>query len=470
LTQSCDGVASTCDVTCDADGDCAELGGGYSCVEGSCRKGEPPEGCAPGCEPISGHPVNAAEGCLDLAASEVLGCSCGEIGPIAIGTVCRRRISDGAVFSAPNRPLEEAAEFEECSEADRESAAISCDFSSCATPPASNCSLSDTCTQLTCGGTQFDENGCQREACEFDEDCADDEECVELGAIQVNPCDRSDGTCQCGGPAIAIPGAFCNPKPPLMLGELCDGSDEVRLVMGSGGGFVDESYEFVSPDGEYVLIDGQCRYYVVGTDPSRIPSGTLDAAQADALAAGLGWQNFAAWTPYIDQESCPDAGSAYMIAPDVVLTCTCGCDMSAPAGLAAAMTEASIWRSTAYAEGTPLSGLTLRAVARLATLLSDPGDAPVLDWTLDIPLSDLLLPESEPYQRDSGISIDDPASIEALLALREASGLFEDVAATPGGYVFVEDDTGMRYGVLVRAELPGTLGAEVATLRESAFR
>jgi hypothetical protein len=255
-----------------------------------------------------------------------------------------------------------------------------------------------------------------------------------------------------------------------MLGELCDGSDEVRLVMGSGGGMVEDTYNFLTPDGEYVLIDGQCRYYVVGPDPSRIPSGTLDAAEAEALAAGVGWENFPTWTPYIDAESCPDAGSAYMIAPDVVLTCTCGCDATAPAGLEQAMTAAYESRTSYGMQGTPLAGLTLRAVARLATQLPDPGDAPVLDWTLDVPLSDLLIPDNEPYQRDSGIAIDDPADIAALLALREDSGLFEDVAATPGGYVFVEDDTGTRYGVLMRAELPGMLGAEVTTLRESAFR
>jgi hypothetical protein len=470
LSQTCDGVANSCDVTCDGDEDCAELGSDYSCLSGSCRKGELPEGCAPGCDPVSGNPVNTVDSCLDLGASEVLGCSCGEIGPVAIGTVCRRRVSDGAVFSVPNRELVEAAEFEDCSDADRESMAISCDFSSCASPPPSSCSLSETCSLINCGNSIFDENGCHRPNCEGPEDCAANEECVEVSFSPPIECNTSSGQCRCGTLLGTTTASFCNPKPPVMLGELCDGSDEVRLVMGSGGGFVDDSYEFVTPDGEYVLIDGQCRYYVVGADPSRIPSGTLDAAQADALATGVGWENFATWTPYIDQESCPDAGSAYMIAPDVVLTCTCGCDLSAPAGLEDAMTQAYEWRNTSNEEGTPLRGLTLRAVARLATLLSDPGDAPILDWTLDIPLSELLLPESEPYQRDSGIAIDDPTNIGALLALREASGLFADINATPGGYVFVEDDTGTRYGVLVRAELPGTLGAEVTTLRESAFR
>lgn len=380
-SASCD-VSSVCDFSCEGGADCAELGDGYACADGSCRKGEPPSEPPP--------------------------------------------------------------------------------FSECETPPATSCNFEDTCAQIDCGGQQFDENGCQRPTCENDEGCSEDEVCVHLDAIHTAACDMTSGTCQCEGPTIAIPGAFCNPRPPL--GELCDGSDSARLVMGGGGGHVEDTYEFLTPDGEYVVVDGQCRYYAVGSDPSRILSGTLSESEAEALAAGVGWSSFESWTPYIDQQSCPDAGSTYLLAPEVVLTCTCGCDDDAPAGLEAALTQANAQTTALQSQGVALENATLQAVARPAAELQDPGSQPILEWTLALPLEDLVIPAGGTYQEDSGVLVEDAGTIAALLELRDESG------ARPTGYVFVEDADGARYGVLLRADLPAALDADVTAIRERAFR
>jgi hypothetical protein len=148
----------------------------------------------------------------------------------------------------------------------------------------------------------------------------------------------------------------------------------------------------------------------------------------------------------------------------VVLTCTCGCDENAPAGLEDAFTQSGMFRTTFESEGVTLEGLTLQAVAKLATQLPDPGERPILEWTLDLALDDLLIDENDQYAEDSGILVEDAATVAALLQLRDESG------AGPTDYVFVEDDSGTRYGVLLRANLPAALAADVTALRESAFR
>ncbi len=460
------GEDSVCDFGCEGDQDCAALGAGYACQAGSCRKGEPPPDseCPAECFELTGQPVNLSDECAE-PTSVVVGCTCEQVGPILLPhpMVCRRRVEDGAVFWMPDLEPVDPSAFEACSAEETSSAQTPCGFaSSCDVAPVSSCSFEATCEQIGCGGQQFDENGCQRPTCDDDDDCSPSEECVHLDATFTSACEMSGDVCQCGGATIAIPGAFCNPRPPL--GELCDGSDSARLVMGAGGGFVDENYSFLTPDGEYVVVDGQCRYYVVGADPSRILSGTLDAAEADRLANGVGWPNYSSWSPYLDQQSCPDAGSSYLLAPGVVLTCTCGCDESAPAGLTDAFSESSTFQSSFESGGSALAGVTLRAVAKLATLLGDPGTRPVLAWTLDLALEDMLLGENDPYEEDSGVLIEDADTIAALLELRDAS------EAGPTDYVFVEDDGGTRYGVLIRANLPAALAADVTSMRESAFR
>ena len=465
-SASCGGGDGVCDFTCDGAEDCAELGASYACVSGSCRAGEPPppSECPEGCFELGGNPVDLAAGCADPDTSVVVACTCEQVGPILLPypMTCRRRVSDGAVFWMQDLELVDASAFEACSAEEAAAAERLCGIEQCEVRPASTCSFEDTCAQINCGGPQFDENGCQRPTCEEDEDCASGEECVHLDATFTSACDMASGTCQCSGATIAIPGAFCNPRPPL--GELCDGSESARLVMGGGGGFVDESYEFLTPDGEYVVVDGQCRYYVVGADPSRILSGALDETQAEALSNAVGWPSYSSWSPYHDLMSCPDAGSSYLLAPDVVLTCTCGCDENAPSGLEDAFEQASTFRTSFESDGTALAGVTLRAVAKLGTQLSDPGERPILEWTLDLALSDLLLGENDPYAEDSGVLVEDPDTVAALLELRDES------EAGPTDYVFVEDESGELYGVLIRANLPAELAADVRAMRESAFR
>jgi hypothetical protein len=468
LATSCEGVTNACDFTCDGAEDCAGLGAEYECVSGSCRKGEPPPPaeCPAECFELVGNPVDVTAGCADLDSSETVGCTCEQVGPILLPhpMTCRRRVADGAVFWMPDLEPLDASDFEACTAEESAASETPCGFTACEERPTSSCSFEDTCAQIGCGGQQFDENGCQRPICEEDGECLPNEECVHLDATFTSACDMSSGTCQCGGPTIAIPGSFCNPRPPVELGELCDGSDSARLVMGGGGGHVEDTYEFLTPDGEYVVIDGQCRYYLVGSDPSRILSGTLDATDAEALANGVGWPNYSSWSPYLDQQSCPDAGGTYLLAPDVVLTCTCGCDENAPAGLEDAFTQSGAFRTTFESEGVALEGLTLQAVAKLATQLPDPGERPILEWTLDLALDALLIGENDQYAEDSGILVDDAATVAELRKLRDESG------AGPEEYVFVEDDSGTRYGVLLRANLPAALAADVTAMRESAFR
>jgi hypothetical protein len=316
------------------------------------------------------------------------------------------------------------------------------------------------CDQTGCGGPEFDENGCKRQSCAGDGDCAPTEQCTAVESVTISSCQTYADACQCGGILLpGPPGAFCTPRPPL--GELCDGSNEVRLFAHSGGGFVAESYAFVSPYGSSVLaVLGTCEYYAQSDARGAWVRGTLSQAEAETLAESVAFERLPEFDAFRDSESCPDAGGQYLQTAGAAVMCTCGCGDSAPAGLEDAMSSASQATTDYAARGEAVTGGAVTLVALVHTEVPETPPVETPEWTLGFPITEALIAGAGALDEDSGRRVEDAADVTELRRLRsEYPG--ENVLSD---YVFVHDANGAVYGILVRDELPAAVAASLDAL------
>jgi hypothetical protein len=460
--DSC-GAPIACDVRCTSDADCAKVGANHRCEEGACRAGEatPAPGCGEGCVPVFANPEDPALGAVDLSREIAIGCSCDpqSIDGLDGSKRCVRR-PDGRLLLAPWVDFTALEPLADCTAEETARTTSSTDFAGCSERPQAACSVDAFCEVMACGGVEFDENGCVRQRCETDADCAATEECTPVESVTVGNCQTQAGSCQCGGTLPVAPaGAFCTPRPPL--GELCDGSNEVRLFVHAGGGFVEDSYEFMNPYGSSVLVVlGTCEYYAQPDGGGEWITGTMSETSAQALARELQFERVPEFSSFRDRESCPDAGAQYLQVPGAWVMCTCGCGDGAPAGLEDAMVSASL-ATTAYGlQGDPLTGGSVRVVARVHTEVSDTPPASTPQWSLGFPITDALLPGGGAVPRDAGVRVDDAADVTELRRLRREY----PSENTASDYVFVQDSTAAVYVILVRDELPTDVAAGVAAL------
>ncbi len=205
--EACGNAPRICDVSCTSAANCAALGTDYACASGVCRKAPPQAACPSGCFAVLGFPEDPELHCATLDQPTALGCQC----TAAFGSYCRRRVSDGKLFVAPDGEFEDPSAWLPCTAEESTRFRASCDFAACENPPASYCTLEQTCSSRGCDTPQYDAVGCLKTECMDDSACASDERCVELQVIDLSACSQgSDGACNCGGANIALPGAFCN--------------------------------------------------------------------------------------------------------------------------------------------------------------------------------------------------------------------------------------------------------------------
>jgi len=452
------GAVFTCEVECTSDTDCKGVSSDHHCVDGACRAGAPPTptSCAPGCDSVYGFPEDPGRG-VDLTRRVTLGCACG-MEPDLMH--CVRR-ADGRLLLVPWQDFEASEPLAQCTPDEAARLSSSTDFASCAERPPAVCSAADYCKHVDCGGPQFDENGCVRQACERDADCADDEACTHVDSIDQQFCYTGPTGCECGGLLnIPPPGDFCAPRPPL--GELCDGSSTVRLMEHSGGGFLSEGQYFMQPYGSSVFVVlGTCDYYALGTSGDW-RAGHLSATEADSLSSSVDYERMPEFGRYRDNESCPDAGAQYLQAPGSWTMCTCGCGDDAPTGLSMALASASS-AGEMYGTTGPImmsDAVTVVALPGDRTPEAAPENPP--GWPIDTPLADLVHAGDGAIMADEGTRITDAGDVAALRALRTAA----KQGSTPGDglFTFVRGPDDSVYGVLIRDDLPDDVAASVDTL------
>lgn len=141
--------------------------------------------------------------------------------------------------------------------------------------------------------------------------------------------------------------------PPLLTGaDLCDGSDEVNVVVGSFGGISDPPDPFLRAFGRSSLyVDGACNWYAMAYGQEAGPwapvhTGTLDDADADALAADLQLGRWAALARG-PERTVPDGGSYTWRWKDEIYRSR---DVG---GLTEIYASAASWADGLYPDGTP---------------------------------------------------------------------------------------------------------------------
>jgi hypothetical protein len=241
---------------------------------------------------------------------------------------------------------------------------------------------------------------------------------------------------------------------------LCDGSSGARLSFLSGGGHVEQAYEFYGAYGHAAfVIDGQCRYWAAGSLLKGLRTGTLDQVAATDIARKLHWGSLATLSRQRDRDSCPDAGDALIGDGTHAINCSCGCDAGLPAATKEAFANIDAIHQQLMASGSPSDG-PLRALSLPETASTVPGGNPslILTWSLPFSPAELLL-QGQSIGRDSGKAIDSPADRSALRQLRAMAPI------QTGAEFFVRTGDAALFRIYARDEAPAHVVAGLAALR-----
>jgi hypothetical protein len=380
-------------------------------------------------------------------------CTCEELD---IDMVCRVRESDNTLWLMPQNEVEDAGAWSECSDAQATRLRTSCDFAHCApeSRPATTCDFEATCGGLGCGSTQIGEDGCLRTRCEDDGDCEEGQYCGVLFDQFIQGFLGSDGSCSFGGNLGGMNANFCRDLDDV--GPLCDGSDDVRVVVRSDGGQVSSEHAFTNPFGHtFLAVDGNCNYWAGVGDHGELRAGTFSDQEAAALEASLGWPLSSEWSDYRDQGGCPDGGVTGIFTDLGQAECDCGCESDAPEGLDQALTDGIGLAAELRSAGEMLSG-PVRVVTMPTEGMPESG---FVTWPDSRSPSEFAI---EPYyfEIDSGLVVSDEDTAVAFRELRDRDG--GQAYGMAAGVV--EAENGAQYLFWVRDELPENVFDDLVSL------
>ncbi|HTV24367.1 MAG TPA: hypothetical protein VMG12_36995 [Polyangiaceae bacterium] len=299
--------------------------------------------------------------------------------------------------------------------------------------------------------------------------CDGDDDCSALGAGAVcesRRCERAASTVVDGVGGASNTGGSGSSGGAGGTSDtaLCDGSEDVRFVYVTGGGFVSDYYAFGASEGSsFLAVDGQCRFWRMGPGWV-VTSGTLSPADASSFSNAVGYERFTELAPYEDDLQCPDAGTSRIWSPANQASCICGCDQSPEGqGWLPAFRAMSASRLDAWFGDAP----SVTGPARLALINYPEGiaDSEPLPWPLLRPPADDEIVTLNPLRLDesSGVEITDPNELSTLRATRDAY-----LAIEPGRnytpLVFTLSDNPQQgwFHMLLRDELPAKVRAALA--------
>lgn len=249
----------------------------------------------------------------------------------------------------------------------------------------------------------------------------------------------------------AAPGDEYNPL-------LCDGSTDVRFAVQLRDA---DGVPYSTPIGQrFMVVDGQCRYYVSEDASGLVYSGVLDRSEEDIVMRELGWWQLLSWAEHGETVTMPIEGECEGGATTSVtrlahrVQCVCRCPNHREPGYNSFVTWALEAIDTWVHWATPLEG----PVGALASPLVQP-DVSEAEWPLDRPMAEI----------DGLISmrIDGPgARFEDPHEAAQLRGLRTLWAADPEVPRHVVED-GRGYLLQIRDELPEGLAEGVAALEAS---
>jgi hypothetical protein len=199
--------------------------------------------------------------------------------------------------------------------------------------------------------------------------------------------------------------------------EICDGSSAVRvyLNMTGGGGLVRPGMEFTFVS--YVIITGECRFWVMEGTRDEARTGTLTPEAGDRLVSEL---HYSAWYRISDDGQGPGAvdGGGGWVLTDGTRTFECNGFCTDP--LAREMFErASRLPRELYELGGPVAG-PMRVSAVESSSFQRTPQKGTIDWPLSAPVERFVYdPMAGPAPGpNTGALLEDPADLKTLRALR----------------------------------------------------
>ncbi len=412
------GEASTCDVECEREADCASLSAMHTCIEGRCR--------VPVVEVVECRAAGAS--CTPLQIEF-------ELDAVAEGAPCEWPLPD----AAPGAD-------ELCSA----TVALSEPVEGRRTITTRMVASADACAGGTGWYMTASATGRRVVLCP--------DACVNATGIAASQATLSV-SCQTDGGAAGDAGAAgSGGSGATDRGVICDGSDDIRLGLTSAGGMVDSTYEFTNPYGhEFLFVNGQCAYYASQDWRGGMRTGTLTTQQATQLAAAIGWTELDAFAANPDVDSCPDGSTSTIWAPSVSAACTCGCS-SSPVMVAKQEAIASIrpWIEMLVMEGAPLDVPILGIAHELGPEMGN--EQP---WPLDRPLTEidgLVQDVFAPPPLDPPVRFDDPVDSAALRAVPVVSGPDQ----------LLVSEAGVSYQLFLLDELDADVRASIDVLLDGA--
>lgn len=242
--------------------------------------------------------------------------------------------------------------------------------------------------------------------------------------------------------------------------KVCDGSSSIRLAVQAMPGRVDPDGSAVQVENgrQFLFVDGGCRYWVqTHLSSTAVHTGVLDANQEEALTRGLRYRSWE-WLKgnWQGEQSYKDWGAIYFWDASHTVACHDGCQMpTTPVGFRDVL---AYWDEknvvdTLWKAGTPVQGGGVRFLMVAATT-STPTP---LDWPLEQPAEDFLVPVDEVFSLRPGDSrlVDKPDEVQKLRDLRAAYQARPDLVNYTAGKLPIRGvGKPPVYGLLMRDTLP----------------
>jgi hypothetical protein len=200
------------------------------------------------------------------------------------------------------------------------------------------------------------------------------------------------------------------------IAELCDGSDEVRLTYSVGVGFASAAEQSNPTGAVFLVIDGQCNYWLSESAMSGLRSGTLDAEAAQSFAEDIHFGRYATLATVGDPSQCVDGGLQTLVDPTGRLQSSCG-----------ASSETTEWAEAYRAVWGQLRALTPMASPQwgptriLAVNQEDSAGLPeAIAWNSDFDLAAVAVAPTAFPEAADWVLIDSAPQLDALAELRDA--------------------------------------------------
>lgn len=245
---------------------------------------------------------------------------------------------------------------------------------------------------------------------------------------------------------------------------LCDGSDDVRFIHRSAGGFVPDEYAFNGRYGHaFLAIDGKCNFWGQ-SEPGIVVTGTVSAAQIEDYQVNH-YGRMDRYDDVIPNWGCPDSSGVLVWDPS-------GSFQGSRCGIPAGNEELEATLETAWTTAADILRQGVRSQGPLRLLIlerTEPesaGNEGLTEWPLDLDPT-ALIPATRPNDEElrhrwAGIGFAPGARAEALREVMNSS------AVTDFQYLGNQD---IAFRAVIRDEVPPKVAAALeAAAKEAASK